>query len=156
MDFQNFSKINQSAHPLTFPGIIWGPTKMLAWSVQPFPCLFYTDTHPDKQSMYKLGFMRFAPIFYYNCNIFSFYTLSNKNKTKKREFKKRNLVDFQNFQKSNFARGKFLKIRLAINLPWGNAKSHEKLGPIGLAVLTFIGYKHPDRITSSTSSSVFR
>ena len=38
-------------------------------------------------------------------------------------------MDFQNCQKSNFVRGKFLKIRAFINFPWGHARSHKKFGP---------------------------
>ena len=38
-------------------------------------------------------------------------------------------MDFQNFQKSNFDRGKFLKILLFINLPWDHMMSHKKFGP---------------------------
>ena len=39
------------------------------------------------------------------------------------------IMDFQNFQKSYFVRGKYLKIRSSINLPLGHASSHEKFGP---------------------------
>ena len=38
-------------------------------------------------------------------------------------------MDFQNFQKSNFDGGKFLKILLFINLPWDHMMSHKKFGP---------------------------
>ena len=38
-------------------------------------------------------------------------------------------LDFQNFQKSNFVRGKFLKIQSSINLSWGHTRSHTKCGP---------------------------
>ena len=38
-------------------------------------------------------------------------------------------VDFQNFQKSNYVRGKFLKLRLSINIPWGNVRSCKIFGP---------------------------
>ena len=38
-------------------------------------------------------------------------------------------MDFQNFQKSNFVGGKFLKIRSSINFPWGHMRSHNKFGP---------------------------
>ena len=38
-----------------------------------------------------------------------------------------------------------MKILTSINLPWGHARSHKNVGPIGLAVLTFIGYKHTDK-----------
>ena len=37
-------------------------------------------------------------------------------------------MDFQNFQKSNFDGGQFLKIR-STNLPWGHARLHKKIGP---------------------------
>ena len=38
-------------------------------------------------------------------------------------------MDLKDFQKWNFDGGKFLKIRLSINIPWGHARSHNKLGP---------------------------
>ena len=38
-------------------------------------------------------------------------------------------MDFENFRKSNFVRGKLLKIRSSINLPWGQTKFHKKFGP---------------------------
>ena len=38
-------------------------------------------------------------------------------------------MDFQNFQKSNFDRGKFLKIFSSINLPRDHMMSHKKFGP---------------------------
>ena len=37
-------------------------------------------------------------------------------------------MDFQNFQKSNFDGGKFLKILSFINLPWDHVMSHKKFG----------------------------
>ena len=39
------------------------------------------------------------------------------------------LWSFKNFQKSNFVRGKFLKIQSSINSPCGHARSHTKFGP---------------------------
>ena len=51
------------------------------------------------------------------------------NKKKICGFSKKNAVDFQNFQKSNFDGGKFLKILSSINLPWGHVRSHKKFGP---------------------------
>jgi len=36
---------------------------------------------------------------------------------------------FLKFQKPNFVRGKFLKIRSSINLSWGQERSHNKFGP---------------------------
>ena len=38
-------------------------------------------------------------------------------------------MDFQNFQKSNFDGGKFLKILSFINLPWGQVMSIKKFEP---------------------------
>ena len=52
---------------------------------------------------------RFAPIFYFNCERFLFVYIVK--------------------QKSNFVRGKYLKIRSSINLSWGHVRSHEKFGP---------------------------
>ena len=39
----------------------------------------------------------------------------------------------------------FLKFWAFINLPWGHVRSTTNLGPIGLAVLTFIGYKQTNK-----------
>ena len=64
-------------------------------------------------------FGSFALMFYFNCEHFL------KQKTKKiLQIKKKEIVDFQNFQK-----GKFLKIGSSINLPWGRVRSHTKFGP---------------------------
>ena len=47
-------------------------------------------------------------------------------------------MDFQNFQKSKFVIGKFLKIRSFINLPWGHARWPTKnLGPTGISRFDF-------------------
>ena len=66
---------------------------------------------------------RFAPIFYFIC----------KNKIHRaspcKQITKKNFADFQNFQKSNFDRGKFLKILSFINFPWDHMMSHKKFGP---------------------------
>ena len=51
-------------------------------------------------------------------------------------------MNFQNFHKSNFVRGKFLKSY--INLPWGYARSHKKYGPYQFYRLLETN-KHPDR-----------
>ena len=58
---------------------------------------------------------------------------------------KKYFVDFQNFQKSNFVRSKFLKIRPSITFPGVTQGPTKVLGPIGSAVLTFIGHKQTDR-----------
>jgi len=79
---------------------------------------------------------RFVSIICFNCE----HCIHCKTKTNK------NLVDFQNFQKSNFVRGKFLKIWSSINLPWGQARPQNKFGSIGSAVLTFTGYKQTNKI----------
>ena len=47
----------------------------------------------------------------------------------KQKISRINVVDFQNFQTSNFDGGKFLKILSFINLPWGHARFHKKFGP---------------------------
>jgi len=46
---------------------------------------------------------------------------------------------------ANFVGGKYLKFFIIYKLPWGHMKSHTKLGPIGSAVLAFIGYKQTDK-----------
>ena len=67
-------------------------------------------------------------------------------------FYKKNFVDFKNFLKSNFDRGKFLKIRSSINLPCGHAWFHKKFGPnrfsgfdVYLIQTDTQTNKHPDR-----------
>jgi len=47
-------------------------------------------------------------------------------------------VHFENFTKIKTFKHKSLKIQSSLNLPIGHANN---LGPIGSAVLTFIGYK---------------
>ena len=42
---------------------------------------------------------------------------------------KKNFVDFQNFQESNFVTGKFLKIRSSLNFPWSHVRSHKSFKP---------------------------
>ena len=54
-------------------------------------------------------------------------------------------MDFQNFQKSNFDGGKFLKIRSFINLPWDHMMSHKKFGPDRFRVLTLDTNGQTDR-----------
>ena len=67
-----------------------------------------------------------------------------------REFYFKNFVDFSKFSKIEFGYKQTLKIWSSINLPWGPARSHKKVGPIGSAVLTFIGHKqtnkHPSEV----------
>ena len=72
-------------------------------------------------------------IFYFNYEHFLFVYIVKQTLKISRIYK--NCRGFQNFQKKNF-RGKFLKIRSSINPPWGHVTSHNKLGPIGSAVLT--------------------
>ena len=78
-----------------------------------------------KLSIYKgtRNWGRFAPIFYFIC----------ENKIHRaspcKQITKKNFADFQNFQKSNFDRGKFLKILSFINLPLDHMMSHKKFGP---------------------------
>ena len=48
----------------------------------------------------------FAPIFYFICKHFLFkYIVKQNKKNKFADFKNKNFVDFQNFQKPNFVRG---------------------------------------------------
>ena len=75
-------------------------------------CSVYIELYKYK------AFRAFAPLFYFNCEHVLFVYIVNKN-----------FVDFQNFQKSNFDGGKFLKIWSFINLPWGHVMSHKKFGP---------------------------
>ena len=62
---------------------------------------------------------RFAPIYHFHCKHVLFVYIEKKKK----------FADFQNYQKSNFDGGKFLKIRSSINFPWGHVMSHKKFGP---------------------------
>ena len=51
----------------------------------------------------------------------------------------------KNEWRSNFDGDKYLKFWSFINLPRGHGCPTKKLGPIGSAVLTFIGYKQTDK-----------
>jgi len=67
---------------------------------------------------------RFAPIFYFKCKHVLFEYIVPQKQTKKfRGFAKMIFMDFQNFQKSNYVRGKFVK------LPWGHVRSLKIFGP---------------------------
>ena len=60
---------------------------------------------------------RFAPIFYFNCEHFLFVYIVKQKRISQILSKK--LLDFQNFQKSNFLEGgKFLKIGSSISFLW--------------------------------------
>ena len=68
-------------------------------------------------------------------------------------------MDFQNFQKSNFDGGKFLKIRSSINLPWGHVMSHKKFGPDRFSrfdVYWIQTNKHPNKQTDRQAKIIYR
>ena len=94
----------------------------------------------DKQRLqfyiYNRLLGRYTPVFNFICEHVFFVHIVKQKQTK-------NFADIQNFQKSYFGRGKFLKIRSSISC--GHVKSQKNLGPIGSAVLTFIGFKQTDR-----------
>ena len=71
----------------------------------------------------------FKPIFYFNCEQILLVYIVTKKQTKIRVFYKENFVDFHYFQKLNFVKGNFLKIRSFINVPWGHRMSQTKFGP---------------------------
>ena len=93
-------------------------TQMLPLSAQP-PSLLTSKN----EFYFKLYYV--TRFFYFNCEHFLFVYIKKKNV---KDFIK-NFVDFQNFQKSNFDGGKFLKIWSSINLLWDNMMSHKKFGP---------------------------
>ena len=89
-----------------------------------------------------------APIFNFNCEHVLFVFIVKQKQTKNfADFIKR-FRGFSKFSKLLFVRGKFLKIQSSINHPWCHVRSHKKLGPIGLAVLTFIGFKQTNTQTN--------
>ena len=51
----------------------------------------------------------------------------------------------KNFTKLKTFKTHFLKFLSFVNLPCGHVMSYKKFGPIGSAVLTFIGYKQTNR-----------
>ena len=64
------------------------------------------------------------------------------------DFMKKNFVEFQNLQKSNFVTGKFLKIRSSRNHSWGRVRSHKKIWAQSVQqVLEFIGHKQTSKVT---------
>ena len=52
-------------------------------------------------------------------------------------------MDFQNLRKSTFLETTYFYYEhwASTNLPWGHMRTHKKMGPIGSAAFTFIGYK---------------
>jgi len=93
------------------------------------------------KALYRL-LRSFAHFFYFNCELVLFVLIAQQKQTKISRNLQKKFVDFQNFQKSNFFKCKFLKIR-SKNIPWGHARSHNKF--IGSAVLAFIGHKQTHR-----------
>ena len=79
---------------------------------------------------------RFASLFYFNFEHFLFVFSLNKNKNVL-GFYRKNVVDFWNLIKIEFFGCKSWKFLSSIN-QWSPT---QHLGPISLAVLTFIGYK---------------
>ena len=90
---------------------------------------------------------RFLYIFYFNCDYFLFLCIVKQKQNKSlRIFKK--IVDFHNLQKSNFVRGKNLKIQSSIKLLWGHVRSNKKFGPVRYSrfdVYWIQTNKHPNR-----------
>ena len=91
-------------------------------------CLCETKPKKNQEIFFRQDLSR-RNLYSYCSNICSL-CLNCKTKTNKKfaDIKKK-FVDFQNFQKSNFVRGKYLKIRSLINLSLGHASFHEKFGP---------------------------
>ncbi len=57
------------------------------------------------------------------------------------------IVDILNLMTIKLFGGKFLKFWSFINFPWDHVMFLQNLGPVGSAVLTFIGCKQTDRQT---------
>ena len=82
------------------------------------PCLWtFIHIHICKQDLHSAS----RPSFISIVNILTLYILLNKYKQTFRGFSK--------FQKSKFVRGKFLKIRSSINLPWSHVRSNKNIWP---------------------------
>ena len=96
----------------------------------------------------------FAPIFYFIWGHVLIVTLKNKEKNISRILLK-SFADFQdlkNFYKNKKTfKHKFLRFLSFINLPWG-----PWAGPIGSAVLTFIGYKQKNKQTDRQAKFIYR
>jgi len=113
-------------HPYTLPGSCEVPHKIWVRSVEPFLSLLNTNKQTSK-----------PPIYYFTCKHVLFEYIVQQNNFMDLIKK---IVDFHKLSKSNFVRGKFWKIRSTLVISWGHARL-KKLGPIGSAVLAFIGYK---------------
>jgi len=76
-------------------------------------------------------------------NIFSLYKLKKKS-NKVRGFYKKNR-GFSKFIENKIFWRLVFEILIIQNLHYEHVRSHTKFGPIGSAVLTFIGYKHANK-----------
>ena len=69
---------------------------------------------------------RFAPIFYFNCEHFLFMYIVKQKQTNK--FYKNNRV-FSKFSEIKICYSLIFENLSSINLPWGHARTHKKIGP---------------------------
>jgi len=101
---------------------------------------------------------RFAPIFYLNCeHVFFVYIL--KQRKKFCGFLKRKFADFNEFNffyKIKTFKTHFFKIFIINKLSLWSRGPTKKLGPIGSAVLAFIGHKQTDTQTDRQAKFIYR
>ena len=128
--------------------VTWCPTKKLGPIGSAVLTFIGYKTNRQAKFIHTRLLERFVPIFYFICENVLFVYIVKQDKTKVRGSHKKNCgfsKIFKIWWKSNFVGGKFLKFWSFINLPWGQERFHTKLGLIGSAVLTFIGYERTDR-----------
>ena len=78
--------------------------------------------------------------------------LTNKTEAKYFADIKKKFVDLQNFQKSNFDGENYFENLIIHILYLGSREIPKNLGPIGSAVLTFIGNKQTDKQTNKQTN----
>ena len=102
-------------HPETFPGVLWGPTKMW-FRFQPFWRLLDTYRHPDTQAKYMYTFYL----------LFQFWTFSFCLHCKRKPKKFR---EFSNLMKIEFCWRQIFEILIIHKPSWGHVRSRTKCGP---------------------------
>ena len=102
---------------------------------------------------------RFTHISYLNCDHVCFVYILKQRRKQFCGFKKNSRI-FKNlnffFTKLKTFKTHFLKFLSFIKFPCGPLMSHKNLGPIGSAVLAFIGYKQTDKQTDRQAKFIYR
>ena len=123
-------------------------------TLKKFPSIWSSAVWPVIANIYIYTYYtrllgRFEPIFHFHCEHVLFVYIVKKN-----------FVDFKNIF---FLMGQILKILSSINLPWGQERSYNKLGPDRFNSFDVYGaqtdkqtYKHPDKLSIYKYTTIYK